>query len=151
MTKVREVTEARAARYISPTMPAGSACAKVMEQNGKLLNERIYVGGFEIYRKYNGKDTTPVLERESLHIMDDKQRIMLVETRTLPTEPDPNRSDTTHPLPVWQPSRLGQPGAGPQHRSFPMRNTTPTAAPRIRRGAADRDAEALPLHRQGAG
>ena len=41
-------------------------------------DERIYLGGFEVYRSY----VTNVLERESLHVMDDKQRIALVETET---------------------------------------------------------------------
>src|SRR5262249_1612364 len=40
--------------------------------------ERIYLGGFEIYRSYSGGDAG--LVRETLHIMDDKQRIALVET-----------------------------------------------------------------------
>ena len=42
--------------------------------------ERIYLGTFEIYRKYENDAVT--LERETLHVMDDKQRIALVETRT---------------------------------------------------------------------
>jgi RHS repeat-associated protein len=46
--------------------------------NASKKEERIYLGGFEIYRK-NG--TNPLV-RETLHIMDDKQRITLVETRT---------------------------------------------------------------------
>lgn len=44
--------------------------------------ERIYLGGFEVYREYNtGGDCTT--ERQSLHVMDDKQRIALVETKTV--------------------------------------------------------------------
>ena len=59
---------------------------KVTErQNGTRKDERIYLGGFEIYRAYNGDGATVTLERETLHIMDDKQRIALVETRTLDT------------------------------------------------------------------
>jgi RHS repeat-associated protein len=54
--------------------------------NASKKEERIYLGGFEIYRK-NGMNP---LVRETLHIMDDKQRIALVETRTLPTTPIPN-------------------------------------------------------------
>ncbi|PKH01306.1 toxin [Psychromonas sp. MB-3u-54] len=44
--------------------------------------ERLYLGGFEIYRTYKNAGETAELERESLHIMDDEQRIALVETRT---------------------------------------------------------------------
>jgi RHS repeat-associated protein len=61
----------------------GQRVRKVIErQNGTRQRERIYLGGFEIYREYNGGGTVVTLERETLHIMDDKQRIALVETRT---------------------------------------------------------------------
>jgi RHS repeat-associated protein len=56
-------------------------------QNGKPKDERIYLGGFEVYRKYDGLGPTLVLERETLHVMDDKQRIALIETRTEGNEP----------------------------------------------------------------
>ncbi len=49
--------------------------------SGQLKHERIYLGGFEIYRDYNS-DGTIKLERETLHMMDDSQRIALVEIRT---------------------------------------------------------------------
>jgi RHS repeat-associated protein len=45
-------------------------------------SERIYLGGFEIYREYGSGGSNLTLERETLHIMDDKQRIALVETKT---------------------------------------------------------------------
>lgn len=61
--RVRKVTENDAA--------AGS--------NPMRKNERIYLGGFEVYREWNGGDCS--LERLSLHVMDDKQRIALVETK----------------------------------------------------------------------
>lgn len=44
--------------------------------------ERIYLGGFEVYRSYEADGNTTKLERETLHVMDDKQRVALVETRT---------------------------------------------------------------------
>jgi RHS repeat-associated protein len=43
--------------------------------------ERIYLGGLEIYREYDANGTR-TLERQDLHIMDDKRRVALVETRT---------------------------------------------------------------------
>ncbi|MDH6245483.1 SpvB/TcaC N-terminal domain-containing protein [Mycobacterium sp. OTB74] len=49
-------------------------------------DERICLGGFEVYRTYENDGTTTLLERETLHVMDDKQRIALVETRTLDTD-----------------------------------------------------------------
>ncbi len=66
---------------------AGQRVRKVIHnQNGAKQKERLYLGGFEIYREYNGAGgATPKLERETLHIMDDKQRIALVETKTKDT------------------------------------------------------------------
>ena len=61
----------------------GQRVRKVTErQNGTRKDERIYVGGFELYREFDGSGNAIALERETLHIMDDKQRITLVETRT---------------------------------------------------------------------
>jgi RHS repeat-associated protein len=62
---------------------AGQRVRKVTErQNGTRKNERIYLGGFEVYHDYDGIGTSVSLERETLHVMDDQQRIALVETRT---------------------------------------------------------------------
>jgi len=65
--RVRKVTERQAA--------AGETPAR--------KNERIYLGGFEIYREYSGDGSMVTLERETLHVMDDQQRIALVETKTI--------------------------------------------------------------------
>jgi RHS repeat-associated protein len=46
-------------------------------------SERLYLGVFEIYREYDG-DGPPVRERETLHVMDDRNRVALVETLTSP-------------------------------------------------------------------
>ncbi|MBI1744415.1 toxin [Candidatus Acetothermia bacterium] len=63
----------------------GQRVRKVHEHNGSTVEERIYLSTFEIYQKRNGTGLT--LERETLHIMDDKQRVALVETRTQGNEP----------------------------------------------------------------
>jgi len=64
---------------------SGQRVRKVIEvQDGTRTNERIYFGGFEVYREYKG-GVIVTLERETLHIMDDKQRIALVETKTKDT------------------------------------------------------------------
>ncbi|MBP8276482.1 MAG: hypothetical protein KAX55_06310 [Propionivibrio sp.] len=71
---------------------SGQRVRKVTElANGGLKEERTYLGGFEVFRSYDGAADARTLsrERETLHMMDDKQRIALVETRTLPTTPDP--------------------------------------------------------------
>jgi RHS repeat-associated protein len=67
---------------------SGQRVRKVTElDSGQLKEERIYLAGFEVYRK-NGGD--PVV-RETLHIMDDKQRIALVETRTQASDAAPQQ------------------------------------------------------------
>ncbi|PSR18282.1 toxin [filamentous cyanobacterium CCP3] len=62
----------------------GERVRKVTErQNGTRKNERIYLGGFEIYREFKIDGNDIKLEREMLHGTDDKQRIALVETKTI--------------------------------------------------------------------
>ncbi|EKU98243.1 RHS repeat-associated core domain protein [Leptolyngbya sp. PCC 7375] len=66
---------------------AGQRVRKVTERQAdpdevpSQWKERIYLGGFEVYRQYRGDGKTVKLERETLHVMDDQQRIALVETR----------------------------------------------------------------------
>ena len=65
----------------------GQRVRKVVERNGgALIEERLYLGGFEIFRRRDAAGTV-TLERETLHIIDGQQRIALVETRTHGSEP----------------------------------------------------------------
>ncbi len=66
---------------------SGQRVRRVWEKAQGLTEERIYLGGFEIFRKHGGPIgiNTVSLERETLHVIDDKQRFALVETRTLDT------------------------------------------------------------------
>lgn len=66
---------------------SGQRVRKVWEKSPGLIEERIYLGGFEIFREHAGPvgANSVRLERETLHVMDDQQRIALVETRTLDT------------------------------------------------------------------
>jgi len=73
--RVRKVTERQAGPGQTPTR----------------MKERIYLGGFEIYREYAGDGQTVTLARETLHLMDDQQRIALVETRTQGSDPAPTQ------------------------------------------------------------
>jgi RHS repeat-associated protein len=57
----------------------GQRVRKVWEKAPNLIEEHIYLGVFEIYRRPQGAAR---LEREMLHVMDDKQRVALVETTT---------------------------------------------------------------------
>jgi RHS repeat-associated protein len=59
---------------------SGQRIRKIVEK-GNIMEERSYLGGFEIWRKHvNGTLDT---ERETLHIMDDVKRIAVVETKTV--------------------------------------------------------------------
>jgi hypothetical protein len=68
---------------------------RVEKNNGALVEERIYLGGIEVFRRWDANG--PILDRETLHVMDDKQRAALIETRT-------RGNDAAHPLPVQQSS-----------------------------------------------
>jgi RHS repeat-associated protein len=59
---------------------SGQRIRKVIVKQGNKTAERIYLGGVEIYRERTGSTIT--LERSTLHIMDDQQRIAMVDTRT---------------------------------------------------------------------
>ena len=74
----------------------GIRTRKVVEKNG-VVETRLYLGGFEIWRKaVNGTLET---ERETLHIMDDQRRIALVETLTVENG---NRAATPVPVQRYQ-------------------------------------------------
>jgi RHS repeat-associated protein len=60
---------------------SGERVRKVVEKNnGGTVETRLYLGGFEVYRKIVNNNLE--LERETLHVMDDKKRIALVEMKT---------------------------------------------------------------------
>jgi RHS repeat-associated protein len=60
---------------------AGQRVRKVWEHSG-LVEERIYLGGWEVYRKRDSNGNV-LLERETLHGMDGARRAVLVETKTV--------------------------------------------------------------------
>jgi RHS repeat-associated protein len=61
---------------------SGERVRKVWEHGGT-IEERIYLGGYEVYRQRTG--TKLVLERQTLHVMDGVRRIAMVETKTVDT------------------------------------------------------------------
>jgi RHS repeat-associated protein len=71
---------------------AGRRARKVTERAladaASRKHERIYIGAFEVYREYDTLGAV-TLERETLSVRDDKQRIALVETRTAGTDHGP--------------------------------------------------------------
>ena len=69
----------------------GLRIRKVVEKNGgALIEECIYLSGFEIFRRRTSSGTV-ILERDTLHVMDDGQRIALVETGTQGTDGSPQK------------------------------------------------------------
>ena len=54
-----------------------------LTEKPSFTEERLYLGGFEIYRKRNKTDQSLLLERESLHILDGNRRVALIETKTV--------------------------------------------------------------------
>ncbi|MDR2581277.1 MAG: RHS repeat-associated core domain-containing protein, partial [Fibromonadaceae bacterium] len=77
--RLRHITKGTTEAYYNYD-GSGERVRKVVEK-GNIVETRLYLGSFEIFRK---KDSTGslILERETLHIMDDKKRIALVETKT---------------------------------------------------------------------
>src|SRR6185369_13448813 len=71
--RVRKVTELAAISGVTP----------------KRKSERLYIGGVEVYREHTGVNAG--LERTSLHIMDDRHRIAMIETRNAINDGTPVR------------------------------------------------------------
>jgi RHS repeat-associated protein len=63
---------------------SGERTRKVSEKQGGLREERLYVGAYEVYRKY--QNNVLVTERTTTHISDDKSRIALTEKLTIDNE-----------------------------------------------------------------
>ncbi len=61
---------------------AGQRVRKVVEKNGgALVEENIYLGNLEIFRRHTSAGLR--LERHTLHVMDDAQRVALIEYRVI--------------------------------------------------------------------
>ncbi len=72
---------------------SGERTRKIIETIGSTVKERIYLGGWEIYRvTINGQIQ---LGRETQHVMDDKSRVALIETKTVD-----NKITIPTPIPV---------------------------------------------------
>ncbi len=79
MERLSHITRGTTKAYYSYD-GSGQRARKVVEKNN-VVEERLYLGGFEIFRKkVNGKIDA---ERETLHIMDDTKRIAIAETLTV--------------------------------------------------------------------
>ncbi len=71
----------------------GQRIRKVLERQGSLRVERIYLGPLEIYRERTGNNA-PHFERQTVYISDNTGRIAQVDTKTR----DQTTSDPTNPL-----------------------------------------------------
>ncbi len=49
---------------------------------GSFKEERIYLGSFEIYRKFDSTGSLTIIERQTVHVSDDTGRIAMLEKRT---------------------------------------------------------------------
>jgi RHS repeat-associated protein len=54
-------------------------------QTGVLVRERIYLGNYESYREYESDGVTVESEIQTVHVMDDKRRVAMVETSVSPS------------------------------------------------------------------
>jgi RHS repeat-associated protein len=61
---------------------AGQRVRRVWVKSAADVEQRLYLGGFEIYCRRYGADR---LERETLHLTDNERRVALIETRTVDT------------------------------------------------------------------
>jgi RHS repeat-associated protein len=62
----------------------GARVRKVTEDaRGKRKSERFYLGAFELYHEFAAEADAPVLQRETVHVMDGDQRVAIVETLTI--------------------------------------------------------------------
>ncbi len=65
----------------------GERIRKVAEKSGGILEQRIYLGSYEIYRKFVSGSLT--IERTTVHVSDDTGRIAMLEVRTVGSDSAP--------------------------------------------------------------
>src|SRR5262249_27357020 len=74
---------------------AGQRVRKTTESSaGTKIKERLYLGGCEFYSEF-GAAANVNLSRETLHVMDDKKRVALVETKTIDAGAAPSSLPST--------------------------------------------------------
>ncbi|MDP2310024.1 MAG: SpvB/TcaC N-terminal domain-containing protein [Pseudomonadota bacterium] len=61
---------------------AGGQRVRKVWDKGNVIEERIYVGPYEVWRKRNGGGVVQE-ERQTLHVMDDQRRVAMAETLTV--------------------------------------------------------------------
>lgn len=82
-TRRQVVNEGQAERTFYVYDGDGERLRKVTDREaGTRRTERLYFGGFEIYRELAADGETVTLERETLHVLVGQDRVALIETRT---------------------------------------------------------------------
>ena len=75
--QVRQIDLPAGARAFYVYGPGGGRVRKVVELPGGRRDERIYLGGFELFRRHAGAQL--VLQRDTLHVSAEKRRLGLIE------------------------------------------------------------------------
>ncbi|TDD93347.1 SpvB/TcaC N-terminal domain-containing protein [Actinomadura rubrisoli] len=86
--RLRSVDVGGGARAFYTYDVAGQRVRKVREKAPGLIEERIYLGGLEVFRVRTAGSLT--LERQTLHLMDDSSRVATIESRTHLVGADPS-------------------------------------------------------------
>ena len=121
---------------------SGQRIRKVTElANGQVKDERLYLGGFEVYRRHGAN---PPRSRDAAH---HGRQAAHRTGGDAHTGQRTWRAAATHPLPVRQPPRLGQPGAGRSRADHLLRGIYALRQHLVSgRPQPDRDAKAIPLY-----
>lgn len=83
-----ELHQVRAGSIYTYYQYSGGQRIRKYTDKGSTKEERIYLGNYEIYRKYDNTDTL-IIERTTVHVSDDTGRIAMLETRTVGSDPGP--------------------------------------------------------------
>lgn len=103
MTQQQVVNNGAAQQTFYSYDSSGQRVRKVtLSASGTPVNQRLYIGAYEVYREYDTDGVTVSSELETLHVMDDKQRIAMAETRTNATVNTAGGSTAVAPMIRYQ-------------------------------------------------
>ncbi len=83
-----ELRQVRAGATYTYYQYSGGQRIRKYTDKGSVKEERIYLGSYELYRKYDNTGAIDV-ERSTVHVSDDTGRIAMLEVRTEGTDPGP--------------------------------------------------------------
>ncbi len=79
VNELRRITKGGKAEGSTWYQYSGGQRIRKYTEKGTIREERIYLGDFEIYRKFTGSSLTPDIQRDTIHISDDTGRIAMRE------------------------------------------------------------------------